>query len=146
MFDISYNEALEQHRNQFYGGAEYVPTKANIIYDFPFGELYKGEDFVTQTFEIKNIKSKIMHPELVDIYCKYLEIAGAEVEPIWLSAGRKMKNGKISRKWHNMLSIMDGNHRVEAAKKLGWSWIVGVMPESHFYYYMKNINSFGVIE
>ena len=63
---------------------------------------------------------------------------GKPVPPIWMTFGRKMAKGHIQG-WHDGIRILDGNHRVTAAKVVGLEEIVSIMPISHYEFYKKSL-------
>jgi ParB-like chromosome segregation protein Spo0J len=56
---------------------------------------------------------------------------------VWLSIGRKLNNGTIISKWHGLFEILDGNHRIIAAKLANLHKIKAIMPESHYKFYKE---------
>lgn len=107
--------------------------KAKSIFkphQFPFGERYKNEKFIIVAFPLKELYPRVGQTKIVEKYEK-----ASNIDPIWVSVGRKMRSGKIQPYWDNRSHIEDGNHRTEAMKRLGKKSIKTIIPESHWEVY-----------
>ena len=105
---------------------------------WPFGSRYYDETFVEVELPV-NILSpgpNLRIPEQVDEFAdKYRN--GETMDAVWLTMGRKMRDGSIQPWWNKKPQIKDGNHRITAAQKAGIEWINVIMPESHVELYRR---------
>jgi len=131
---MNYKQAKEKHFAQFYGGVEYGKPKPRYGYEFPYGSIYKYEEFILSDIPLNIIEARCIHSHLVDVYSENFD---SGMEPVWLSIGRKLKNNTIAINYSCKFDVFDGNHRVLAAKKNKHSVIKSIMPESHYEFYKE---------
>ena len=62
------------------------------------------------------------------------------MEPIWVSVGKKLKDGTVVPNQDLVLRTIDGNHRVTALKKLKKETVIAYIPESHYNYWRNKSN------
>lgn len=130
---ISYEDADKIYFNTFYGGRKKgCPTQEH--YRFPFGNRYKNDVFVEVQFPTAPINTRLIRPELVPEYAERME-SGDEFPAVWLSLGRLMTNGDVVLHWDRKVKVMDGFHRITAAKSLGYETIKAIMPKSHWEFF-----------
>lgn len=105
---------------------------------FPYSIVrHQTDTFIKAQIEIKEIVELYEVDEaLVDKYVGMI-IDKNEFSPIWLSIGKKLKNGEIVRRWHKKFEAVDGNHRMAAYKKLKYKSIGAFMPKSHYDLYIR---------
>lgn len=134
MFTMTYAEAKTKYKQQFYN------DKFEVAIDtvFPFGEEYVGKLFVTVDIPLQFlnvINSKLPLDHLYDC----LFDSDNYIDPIWLSAGKELDRGMRLR-YKRKLQILDGNHRIIAAKQTNKGTIKASMPQSHYNFYLKYKN------
>ena len=103
---------------------------------FPYKEeIYKTELFIIFDAYVDDIKEDPrLNIEKINKYTKILDM----LPPILLSIGVKKTSQrfeKIKVDWTKLLRVLDGNHRVIAAKQIKQETISAIIPQSHFRYY-----------
>lgn len=125
---MTYVEASAQYRRQFYSGRKSGKPEGNYV--FPFGCRYRDDWFVEVELPIAWFSPRPRCPELVPDYAARME-SGAELPPVWVSLGRKFKDGSVTPFWDRKPVLLDGNHRMLAGQLAGLVKIKAVIPESH---------------
>jgi hypothetical protein len=87
-------------------------------------------------FPVFCIKTRIRQDKLIPEYSKKMQ-EGVDFPAVWLSLGRKLKNGEIVLQHDRRIRVMDGFHRITAAQSLGLETIKACMPESHWKAFME---------
>jgi hypothetical protein len=129
---MNYKDAANKHKEQFYGGMKYGKPSPKFKYVFPYGSAYKNEEFIIEEIPISILRPRCVHQWLVEIYSE-----GNIDEPIWVSVGRKFKDGSIAINYTGTFDILDGNHRVLAAIRKNKKTVMAVMPKSHYDFYKE---------
>jgi len=144
---LTYDEAYAMHRKQWFEGKHKEWGNDESDYNFPYGSQYEDEGFVEVKIPSKDIET-ITGPDVagdrtrqrVERYKNILKEKGERsMGPIWVSAGRKLRDGTISRSldFKEPFSALDGNHRAQAAKELGHATQDAIMPASHWKAYTE---------
>lgn len=130
---ITFDKANEIYFEQFFGGRKKDhPDKKRYV--FPFGKVYEADGFVEVSFPLQCIKPRLRQPELVQ---RYANNFSEQVPAVWLSLGRLLRDGSMVFHWDRGIKVMDGFHRIAAAKSLGYDTIKAIMPKSHWDFYQK---------
>ena len=136
---LSYQKAEQLHKKQWLEGKhkEWQETEADHF--FPYGDQYRDEGFVEVEIPTKDIESVAHVRKRIDQYKEILKKQGEKsMGPLWISAGRKMKDGSIQRHTDRLsFSALDGNHRLKAAQELGHPTQFAIMPMSHWKAYKE---------
>jgi hypothetical protein len=129
---FNFLEANKLYFEQFYGGRKaHRKELERDYYGFPFGHDYWHDKFVEVEIPISLVNIRLRAEELVDQYADSIN-EGDKLPPIWVSIGRKLKNGDIILFWNRKIKTLDGFHRTAAHKKLGIKMIKAIMPLSHY--------------
>lgn len=132
---LSFIDANKYYFKQFYGGRKASKKELEeSFYKFPFGYDYWHESFVEVDIPISLIVITLRKPVLVEQYAEDIK-NGQKLPAIWVSIGRKLKNGKVILSWNRQIKILDGFHRTAAHKKLGYKTIKAIMPLSHYEFF-----------
>lgn len=131
---LSFKDAMHLHRMQWFKGKHKEWGDTEDDYFFPYGEQYKQERFVKVEIPAKDIETVAHNRKRIDQYKEILKKQGEKsMGELWVSAGRKMKDGSIQRYADRLtFSALDGNHRLKAAQELGHTKQNVIMPESHW--------------
>lgn len=105
-------------------------NQRNLI--FPYGSDYEGEIFVEDDIPLHMCRDY----KIEDLYGPLMQVQ--EMDPIWVKTCKK-KLGKCYPYWDEKFTVVDGNHRVASARKLGRTHIKAIMPESH-YLFWRNLD------
>lgn len=129
---LSFEEADNRYKEQFYSGRKKDRfEKEKDKYLFPYSNRYRDEKFIEIEFPVSCIKTRIRQEELIPEYSTRMK-KGDDFPAVWLSLGRKLKNGDIVLEHDRRVRVMDGFHRITAAQSLGLETIKACMPESHY--------------
>ena len=127
---ISYDEALRVYTEQFFGGRKKGTSRKRFC--FPFGNRYQQEQFVCVAVDRFLPDGWIKDSKVAELY---LATIHEEFPPIWLSLGRKLRNG-FCVNFHRKFIMLDGYHRMNALMAKGLP-VKAWMPESHYAAYLQ---------
>ena len=135
MKTFSYEETQEIYFSRFFAGRHGGKKTKRLI--FPYGKRYACENFVSAEIELDFIdRARVKNPEVLGRYQAIQK--DQNMDEVWLSIGRKMKNGSICPNYERCFRIYDGNHRITAARAIGREVILAMLPESHYKFYLDN--------
>lgn len=132
---MDFEQARKLFVEEFFKG-----RRQNKVYKdeiFPYSKIrYLDEVFITTEILVsETAKIYTVEQELVDKYVNYIK--KQTISPIWVTYGKKLKDGSVIIHWHRKFEVKDGNHRIEAYKKLGLNSIKAIMPQSHYRIYIE---------
>jgi len=127
---MTFTEAHDIHHDQWEGLTSYV---------FPFNYRYMKEEFIEVDISIVNCEKQQVEDERVDKYKKLLG-DGVDLGPSWVSFGKLLRCGELNPHWHSKLYVLDGNHRLSAAKLLNRKTVTVIIPKIDYTYYKRHYN------
>ena len=131
-----FEEAIRLHKIHYYEGKN--KFKKEIEYVFPYNFLHETDLFIEVEVSLDILETQDTDSERVD---KYIEIMKKkDMESIWISYGKKLKDGSVIRYWHSRFYVVDGNHRTAAARFLKRGKIKAIVPESHYDCFVRFVN------
>lgn len=105
---------------------------------FPYNLHYKNDYFIEIELPTMLFKSQETDVNLINKYVEVLK--NNDMPNCWTTYGKKTKNGSIYPFWHGLFYILDGNHRYEAKKYLGYKKIKTFLPKSDYDLYLELVN------
>lgn len=99
---------------------------------FPYGKKYEIEEFLLVEMPLELLRQRGIAPIYSDL------MSTKEMDPVWIKACKK-KGAVDQPYWDRLFSVVDGNHRVASAVRLGRTHIKAIMPESH-YKFWRSLN------
>jgi len=134
---MNYDLASVIHEQQWRRGRQ---KNTGAEYVFPYNYLYKDDEFLNVMILINTCETQEIDPVLVDTYVN-LQRNNINLGPIWVTFGKKLQNGTVNPFWHEKCYVVDGNHRVNAAIKLGETYVNAIIPESDYMEYKRKYNN-----
>ncbi len=133
MIILDYFKAKDVYVKQFHRGRNIgKPLKAK---ELPYSNC-NNDTFILVDVLLVLIDNYPLYAGLVEQYSKE-----TIDEPVWLSFGRKHRDGKFRSFWNRRFQVRDGNHRVEAEKVKKSKTIKAYMPLSHWEEYNEQNNN-----
>ena len=98
--------------------------------------MYEDDLFLEITITTDDLYTQRVNANFVD---KYMDLITKNIirDPIWISCGKKLRDGTIVPHWHRKYFVLDGNHRTEAYKKMNFEEVVTYIPKSHYEYLLR---------
>lgn len=129
---IKTTEAKQIYIKQFHQGRKHGDLLE--AQDLPYGT-GNDQDFILTEIPVDLIincpRYDAITEDLVNLY-------NGQMEPVWLAYGRDFYDGTFNKFFDNKFQVRDGNHRVEAFKRMGMKTIKAYMPINHYNHYKEN--------